>query len=229
MTELAISPARRLALAAALALATLVPATEAAPPGKAPGDRDGQVIIREWVPAEKATRPKPRVSRTRRARMRAGLRRHSVATKPRATSRRRAVTAPSSAIRRRPAATPARPAVVAAAPIRGSASALNLRAYRLLQRGRHTEAEPLLRRALALRPGYAYALYNLGWSLVEQGRAREALAPLRRTAALQPGRWEPQQRLADAYAVLGDQDAAASAAARAHALRYGPASRRSRR
>jgi predicted Zn-dependent protease len=103
---------------------------------------------------------------------------------------------------------------------RESASSLNLRAYWLQQRGQHRAAEPLLRRALALRPGYAYALYNLGWSLVEQGRPREALRPLQHTASLQPHRWEPQQRLAEAYAALGQREASAAAAARARLLRY---------
>src|SRR5258705_15526 len=56
--------------------------------------------------------------------------------------------------------------------------------------GRPGEAEPLLRKAVALDPGFAYAQYNLGWSLLEQGKAREALGPLRRTAAQQPDRWE---------------------------------------
>jgi predicted Zn-dependent protease len=97
--------------------------------------------------------------------------------------------------------------------------ALNNRAYRLQRQGRHAEAEPLLRRALALDPNSAYAQYNLGWSLLEQGRAREAIAPLRRTAALQPGRWEPQQRLAEAYSQLGQRERTAEALARARALR----------
>jgi tetratricopeptide (TPR) repeat protein len=102
-----------------------------------------------------------------------------------------------------------------------TAVTLNNRAYRMQRIGRHRAAEPLLREALRQRPGYAYALYNLGWSLVEQGRAREAVDPLRRTAALQPNRWEPQQRLAEAYRLLGRESDAAAAARRARELRFG--------
>jgi tetratricopeptide (TPR) repeat protein len=99
--------------------------------------------------------------------------------------------------------------------------ALNNRAYRMQRQGQHKAAEPLLRQALRQRPGYAYALYNLGWSLVEQGRAGEALPPLRKTAALQPERWEPHHRLSQAYRMLGQQENAQAAARRARELRYG--------
>lgn len=98
---------------------------------------------------------------------------------------------------------------------------LNGRAYRLQKRGRHAEAEPLLRRAVELKPDYAYANYNLGWSLVEQGKALEALRPLRRSAAMQPGRWEPYQRLSEAYALIGEAEKAAAFALRAQSLRKG--------
>jgi len=91
---------------------------------------------------------------------------------------------------------------------RESATALNDRAFQLQKLGKHEEAEPLLRRALELKPDYAYALYNLGWSLVAQGKARDALGPLSRSAELQPGRWEPLQRLSEAYALLGETDKA---------------------
>jgi tetratricopeptide (TPR) repeat protein len=140
-----------------------------------------------------------------------------------------AVTPPASVRRRVPSRRLVSPGEIPpSGPARGparhdgeSAVALNNRAYRLQRQGRHREAEPLLRRALALAPGYAHAQYNLGWSLVAQGRAREALAPLRRTAALQPNRWEPQQRLAEAYAQLGEREKAAAAYDRARALRAG--------
>jgi tetratricopeptide (TPR) repeat protein len=98
---------------------------------------------------------------------------------------------------------------------------LNARAYRLQKQRRHAEAEPLLRRALELDPNFPYALYNLGWSLVAQGRAREALEPLKRTAAMQPRRWEPYQRLSEAYAMLGEADKAAAYARDATYLRTG--------
>lgn len=98
---------------------------------------------------------------------------------------------------------------------------LNARAYRLQKRGRHATAEPLLRRALELKPHYPYAMYNLGWSLVAQGKAREALGPLHQTAALQPQRWEPYQRMSEAYAQLGLPEKAAAYAIKADALRKG--------
>jgi len=100
----------------------------------------------------------------------------------------------------------------------GTAAALNARAYRLQKAGRHVEAEPLLREAVRRDPSRAYAQYNLGWSLLSQGKAREALGPLRRTAAQQPERWEPQLRLAQAYAQLGESEKARSAFARARSL-----------
>jgi Flp pilus assembly protein TadD len=97
---------------------------------------------------------------------------------------------------------------------------LNARAYRLQRAGRHAEAEPLLRRAVALDPDFAFAQYNLGWSLLEQGKARAALGPLRRTAVQQPHRWEPQLRLGQAYKKLGDLARARAAYQKARALGY---------
>lgn len=100
-----------------------------------------------------------------------------------------------------------------------SAAALNARAYRLQREGRQAEAEPLLREAVKRDPSHAYAQYNLGVSLLSQGKVREALEPLHRTAAQQPARWEPQQRLGQAYERLGDEEQARAAYARARALR----------
>ena len=194
-------------------LVAAVPAGEAAP-SRGAGARDGQVIIREWVPADRVARPaRPRTRRSRRARPR---RAHTLAPPRR----------PQNGVEVSP------PTVRKASPSRSrageSASTLNLRAYRLQRAGRHAEAEPLLRRALFLHPDYAYALYNLGWSLLEQGRPREALPFLQRTGALQPHRWEPQQRLSEAYAAVGNREASAIAAARAQRLRSGRPSRQSR-
>jgi Flp pilus assembly protein TadD len=108
----------------------------------------------------------------------------------------------------------------AAPPVGGGAVGLNNRAYRLQLQGRHAEAEPLLRRALALNPGYAYAQYNLGWSLLMQGRASEAVGWLLKTSARQPRRWEPVLRLAQAYEQMGRKEAALPLYARARALGY---------
>jgi Flp pilus assembly protein TadD len=76
-----------------------------------------------------------------------------------------------------------------------------------------------------LKPNFPYALYNLGTALLEQGKFRDAVGPLEKTAALQPTRWEPQQRLAETYAALGNLKRSRAAAERARDLR----SRRSAR
>ncbi len=89
-----------------------------------------------------------------------------------------------------------------------SAEALNLRAYRLLQQDRYEDAEPLLWRALKARPDFPYAQYNLGWSLVGQGKAKQAVRVLEHAIRQQPDRWEPYERLGDAYSMLGDTDRA---------------------
>jgi len=58
-------------------------------------------------------------------------------------------------------------------------------------------------------------------ALLEQGKAAEAIPHLERTAAQQPGRWEPQQRLAEAYARVGDRKRATLAPEKARSLRSG--------
>lgn len=105
---------------------------------------------------------------------------------------------------------------------------LNAQGFALLRRGRYADAESPLRAAVRLRPNYPYALYNLGCSLLGQGKAREAVDPLRESAALQPNRWEPLQKLAEAYAELGNRDMAFETRARARELR-GNGDRRGRR
>lgn len=105
-----------------------------------------------------------------------------------------------------------------------SAAELNSQGHRLLLRGQFAQAEPLLRRAISGRPSnptYSYALYNLGWSLMAQGKASEAIRPLRRSAELQPERWEPVERLAEAYKQAGWKDHAEETYARARELRAG--------
>jgi len=105
---------------------------------------------------------------------------------------------------------------------------LNSTGHRLLLQGRYAEAEPLLRRAVALgsaMPTRGYTLYNLGWCLLARGKAEEAVEPLRRSAELQPSRWEPQQRLGEAYERLGKDESAKAAFARAKDLRGGRYSR----
>ncbi len=96
---------------------------------------------------------------------------------------------------------------------------LNHVGHRLLLEGRYADAETYLRRAVALRPGYAYAQYNLGWCLLAQGKAAAALGPLQESAARQPERAEPLEKLAEAYRLLNDAERAEQAARRARELR----------
>jgi len=111
---------------------------------------------------------------------------------------------------------------------RRGARSLNAEGYALLRRGRYAEAEEPLRAAVRMKSNYGYALYNLGWSLLAQGKAREAIEPLRDAAALQPNRWEPLQKLSEAYSQIGNHDLAFEARAKARELR-GDSDRRSPR
>ncbi len=111
---------------------------------------------------------------------------------------------------------------------------LNGQGYRLLQQSRFAEAEPVLRKSIAMRPSqptYAYALYNLGWSLMGQGRVKEAVEPLRRSAEMQPGRRDPKRKLAEAYELLGQEDRAAEirGSLRSSVRTSRPSTRRSRK
>lgn len=112
-----------------------------------------------------------------------------------------------------------RSARAASTPRRETAESLNLRAYRLQKQGRHAEAEPLLREALRKRPEFPYAQYNLGWSLVSQGKPGEAILYLKKTSRAQPDRYEPLDKLAEAYERLGKKSDAERARAKAKALR----------
>jgi tetratricopeptide (TPR) repeat protein len=109
-----------------------------------------------------------------------------------------------------------------------SARSLNAEGFALLRRGRYAEAEEPLRAAVRLKSDYAYALYNLGWSLLEQGKAREAIEPLRDAAALQPNRWEPLQKLSEAYSQIGNRDLAFEARAKAREIKGDRRERRTR-
>lgn len=61
------------------------------------------------------------------------------------------------------------------------------------------EAEPLFRRAVALRPDHPAANLNLGTALMVQGRYAEAEAPLRRAIAQAPTALICQERLGSLY------------------------------
>ncbi len=68
-----------------------------------------------------------------------------------------------------------------------------------VQRGRHDDGADCIRRALALRPGWAEAHYNLGWAYREQWKTAEAAACLRRAIELKPDYLEAHDALASVY------------------------------
>jgi tetratricopeptide (TPR) repeat protein len=103
--------------------------------------------------------------------------------------------------------------------IQGGAITLNSKAHRLQRQGHHDEAEPLLREALRKKPDYAYAQYNLGWSLVRQGKSKEAVLYLKRSSDAQPKRWEPLDKLAEAYEQMGQKQKAEETRQRVQELR----------
>jgi predicted Zn-dependent protease len=178
-------------------------------------------VVRSRTAGSRSVYRAPKVTRAVRTpapRRTATVRRRPVRTaSAERQTRRRTEPTPSKAVRTvRAPAVPKRSTRAAEAT---GAVALNARGYALLRQGRFAEAEPLLRRAVRQKPDYAYALYNLGWSLVAQGKAREAIEPLRESAALQPSRWQPQQRLAEAYEQIGNGAMAFEARARARELR----------
>jgi tetratricopeptide (TPR) repeat protein len=70
-------------------------------------------------------------------------------------------------------------------PLRSAADWFNL-AYLLDEAGRHSEAEPAFRQAVALDPRLDRAWYGLGLQLIRLRRFDEALEALERNTALQP-------------------------------------------
>lgn len=74
----------------------------------------------------------------------------------------------------------------------------NNHAYCLAMLGRHAEAEPLARAAIAIDRVRHNAHKNLGLALVGQGRLREAIECFRRASGLCPTDGRAAQHLADA-------------------------------
>ena len=81
------------------------------------------------------------------------------------------------------------------------------------------EAVDLLRRAIALRPDFAEAWYNLASALKEQGKYGEAAAACRRALALRPERVEAHVNLGNILQAAGQQDEAIVCYRRALELR----------
>jgi len=69
--------------------------------------------------------------------------------------------------------------------------------------GRASEAEPSVRRALALEPAFPEAWSLLGTLLLDSGRAEEALSCLLHARTLEPANAATELNLASAYAALG--------------------------
>ncbi len=83
-----------------------------------------------------------------------------------------------------------------------------VRGLALRRSGRLAEAERELRAAVALDPGHADALLNLGAILDETGRSAESVPWLRKAAALAPANPDARYRLGNALARSGQPAAA---------------------
>ena len=76
---------------------------------------------------------------------------------------------------------------------------LNYLGYGSLERGENLdEAEAMIRRALAMRPGDSSITDSLGWALYKRGRLAEAISTLRSAAASEPAEAEIHEHLGDA-------------------------------
>jgi len=80
--------------------------------------------------------------------------------------------------------------------------------WHLQETGRFAEAEPLLRKAMALDPDYEEPFFFYGDWLVEQGRYEEALEPLRRAIEIRPDYMPARSRLGRALMGLERWDEA---------------------
>jgi len=90
-----------------------------------------------------------------------------------------------------------------------NAEALNFIGYSYADRGlKLTEAEQLIRKALALKPGNAYMLDSLGWVCFRQKKLGEAIEYLKEAAAGLPQDPTIAEHLGDVYAELGQTEAA---------------------
>jgi tetratricopeptide (TPR) repeat protein len=100
-------------------------------------------------------------------------------------------------------------ATVAARP-RNSRALANL-GVTLVEQGRPAEAEPYLRRAVAVRADYPEAQSGLGVALCMQGRLEEGVSHLQRAVALEPGYRDAWRNLGEALGALGQRGPAAQA------------------
>jgi tetratricopeptide (TPR) repeat protein len=76
---------------------------------------------------------------------------------------------------------------------------LNYLGYNAIERGENlVEAEAMIRRALALRPGDASITDSLGWALYKRGRLPEAIEELQKASVADPAQSEINEHLGDA-------------------------------
>lgn len=71
-----------------------------------------------------------------------------------------------------------------------------------------TGAMQAAEKALALKPGWPYAQYNLGVALLADAQYADAVEPLRRSMEQQPDRAEPAAALGLAYVGIGEEEKA---------------------
>jgi TolA-binding protein len=97
-------------------------------------------------------------------------------------------------------------------PVAAGPHTLNDQAWRLMQQGRYSEAEPLLEKAVAglagvgpADPAEGYANYNLGYTLVQLGRCSEGQTYLERAQTLEPDRKEVHKALDEAKHCVDEQ------------------------
>lgn len=90
-----------------------------------------------------------------------------------------------------------------------NADALNFIGYIYADKGINLEeAEVLIKKALAIKPGNAYILDSLGWVYFRQNKLVEAIKYLKEAAALLPQDATVAEHLGDAYAKAGQISAA---------------------
>ncbi len=77
---------------------------------------------------------------------------------------------------------------------------------RLFEQGKHSEAEPLLKEVLALKPGYADVLNNLGVIAYLKGELKESVEYFERALRINPRYTEASLNLAITYNDLGEFD-----------------------
>lgn len=86
----------------------------------------------------------------------------------------------------------------------GSITAMNNLAYSWAERNvRLDEAQPLIKRVLAVEPDNSSYLDTLGWILFKQGRYETSVIPLCRASVLEPGHPEVAIHFGDALWMIG--------------------------